>query len=79
MAPIQYWIGTVERWTMSDFLPIKPETISKNFELLKLNALVWQCINMYKHYMSKSETWQYWHDTKSESGLKDTKDTHGPT
>ena len=32
MAPIQFSILTVERWTMSDFLPIKPETISESFE-----------------------------------------------
>ena len=32
MAPIQFLIWTVERWTMSDFLPIKPETISESFE-----------------------------------------------
>ena len=32
MAPIQFQIQTVERWTMSDFLPIKPETISESFK-----------------------------------------------
>ena len=53
MAPIQIQIWTVERWTMSDFLPITPETISKSFKFTKTKCFG---LTVYKHYMSKSET-----------------------
>ena len=38
MAPIQFQIQTVERRTMSDFLPIKPETKSVSFEFTETNT-----------------------------------------
>ena len=38
MAPLQFKIQTVERQTMNDFLPIKPETKSVSFEFTKTNT-----------------------------------------
>ena len=38
MAPKQFRIWTVERWTISDFIPIKPETKSESFEFTETNT-----------------------------------------
>ena len=46
MAPIQFRIWTVERWTMRDFLPMKSETISKNFKFTETKHFG---LTMYKH------------------------------
>ena len=38
MAPLQFQIQTVERRTMSDFLPIKPETKSLSCKFTATNT-----------------------------------------
>ena len=38
MAPMQFQIQIVERQTMSDFLPIKPETKSVSFEFTETDT-----------------------------------------
>ena len=38
MASIQFKIQTMEWWTMSDFLPIKPETKSLSFMFTETNT-----------------------------------------
>ena len=59
MAPIQFQIWTVERWTMSDFLPIKSETTSVSFMFTETNMYWSGSVKHFKNYMSKSETWEY--------------------
>ena len=46
MAAIQLRIWTVERWTLSDFLPIKPETMSKSFKFTEAKRFG---VTVYKH------------------------------
>ena len=59
MAPIQFGIWTVGRWTLSDFLPIKLETMCKSFYFTETKRFGLTVYNMYKYYMSKNETCQY--------------------
>ena len=37
-GPKQFRIWTVERWTISDFVPLKPETKSESFEFTETNT-----------------------------------------
>ena len=46
MAPKQFKIWTMERWTMSDFLPIKSEEISKNINFTETKCFG---LTVYKH------------------------------
>ena len=46
MAPIQFQIWTLGRWTLSDFLPIKPVTISKSFQFTETKCFG---LTVYKH------------------------------
>ena len=56
MAPIKFQIETVERWTMSNFLPIKPINKSVSFEFIVANTLWTGSVKHVQHFMSKSET-----------------------